>query len=58
MGLTIKNFKDIISAGADCITMGNHTWGKKENAKTIENKSKSKKSRENLLKIKKISKKY
>ena len=30
MGLTIKNFKDIISAGADCITMGNHTWGKKE----------------------------
>ena len=30
MGLTIKNFKDIISAGANCITMGNHTWGKKE----------------------------
>ena len=30
MGITIKNFKDIISAGADCITMGNHTWGKKE----------------------------
>ncbi len=30
MGLTIKNFKDIISSGADCITMGNHTWGKKE----------------------------
>ena len=30
MGLTIKNFKDILSAGADCITMGNHTWGKKE----------------------------
>jgi len=30
MGLTIKNFKDIISAGTDCITMGNHTWGKKE----------------------------
>ena len=30
MGNTIKNFKDILSAGADCITMGNHTWGKKE----------------------------
>ncbi len=30
MGLTIKNYNDIISAGADCITMGNHTWGKKE----------------------------
>ena len=30
MGITKNNFKDIISAGADCITMGNHTWGKKE----------------------------
>lgn len=30
MGITVKNFNDIISAGADCITMGNHTWGKKE----------------------------
>ena len=30
MGLTVKNFNDIISAGADCVTMGNHTWGKKE----------------------------
>ena len=30
MGITKKNFQDIISAGADCITMGNHTWGKKE----------------------------
>ena len=30
MGLTIKNFKDIVSAGTDCITMGNHTWGKKD----------------------------
>ena len=30
MGITKKNFDDIISAGADCITMGNHTWGKKE----------------------------
>lgn len=30
MGITIKNFNDIISAGTDCVTMGNHTWGKKE----------------------------
>ena len=30
MGITIKNFNDIISAGVDCVTMGNHTWGKKE----------------------------
>lgn len=30
MGLTVKNYNDIISAGTDCITMGNHTWGKKE----------------------------
>ena len=30
MGLTQKNFNDIISCGVDCITMGNHTWGKKE----------------------------
>ena len=30
MGLTKKNFDDIIHAGADCVTMGNHTWGKKE----------------------------
>ena len=30
MGITVKNFKDIIATGVDCITMGNHTWGKKE----------------------------
>ena len=30
MGLTVKNYNDIISVGTDCITMGNHTWGKKE----------------------------
>ena len=30
MGITKKNFDDIISAGTDCVTMGNHTWGKKE----------------------------
>ena len=30
MGITQKNFNDIISCGVDCVTMGNHTWGKKE----------------------------
>lgn len=35
MGLTEKNFKDILSSGADCVTMGNHTWGKKEIFKII-----------------------
>lgn len=29
MGITEKNFNDIISQGVDCVTMGNHTWGKK-----------------------------
>ena len=37
MGITEKNFKDIIAAGTDCITMGNHTWGKKEIFKFIDN---------------------
>ena len=36
MGITEKNFKDILSGGADCVTMGNHTWGKKEIFKFIE----------------------
>ena len=35
-GITEKNFKDILSAGADCVTMGNHTWGKKEIFKFID----------------------
>ena len=30
MGITASNFKDICKAGADVVTMGNHTWGKKE----------------------------
>ena len=30
MGITEKNFKDIIEAGTNVITMGNHTWGKKD----------------------------
>ena len=36
MGITEKNFHDIINAGANCITMGNHTWGKKEIFKFID----------------------
>ena len=36
MGITEKNFKDIISAGADVVTMGNHTWGKKDIFKFID----------------------
>ena len=29
MGITQKHFNSIIRAGADVITMGNHTWSKK-----------------------------
>lgn len=35
MGITEKNLKDILEAGTDVITMGNHTWGKKEIFKFI-----------------------
>lgn len=37
MGITEKNFYDIIYSGANVITMGNHTWGKKEIFKFIDN---------------------
>lgn len=30
MGITKKNFDDILEANVDVITMGNHTWGKKD----------------------------
>lgn len=30
MGITQKIFKNIIESGADVVTMGNHTWGKKD----------------------------
>lgn len=30
MGITEKNYKDILSCGTDVVTMGNHTWAKKE----------------------------
>ena len=36
MGNTEKNFKDITSQNIDCITMGNHTWGKKDIFKFID----------------------
>ena len=36
MGITEKNYRDILSAGADVITMGNHTWGKKDIFKFID----------------------
>ena len=30
VGMTPDQGEDILDAGADCITMGNHTWGKRE----------------------------
>ena len=36
MGITEKNFNDIISQNVDVITMGNHTWGKKDIFKFID----------------------
>ena len=36
MGITEKNFIDIISQNVDVVTMGNHTWGKKEIFKFID----------------------
>jgi len=30
MGITLKIFEDLKKAGIDIVTMGNHTWGKKE----------------------------
>lgn len=30
MGITEKNYKDILSCGTDVVTMGNHTWAKKD----------------------------
>lgn len=36
MGLTERNFKDILEAGTNVVTMGNHTWGKKDIFKFID----------------------
>ena len=30
VGMTPQQGEDILDAGADCITLGNHTWGKRE----------------------------
>lgn len=38
MGITKKIFDSLINAGADVITMGNHTWGKKEIFSFIDDK--------------------
>ena len=37
MGITKKLFDGIINAGVDVVTMGNHTWGKKEIFSFIDN---------------------
>lgn len=37
MGITEKNFNDILNAGTDIVTMGNHTWAKKDIFKFIDN---------------------
>lgn len=36
MGITEKNFKEILSTNINVITMGNHTWGKKDIFKFID----------------------
>lgn len=30
MGITERNYRDILSCGTDVVTMGNHTWAKKD----------------------------
>ena len=37
MGITEKNFKDMLDCGTNVVTMGNHTWGKKDIFKFIDN---------------------
>lgn len=36
MGINERNFNDILSAGTNVVTMGNHTWGKKDIFKFID----------------------
>ncbi len=38
MGITTSIYKDLISNGVNVITMGNHTWGKKDIFNIIDNK--------------------
>ena len=37
MGITEKHFKQIIFAGADVVTLGNHTWSKKDVFNILDN---------------------
>ena len=37
MGITKKQFDEIINLGVDVVTMGNHTWGKKDIFTFIDN---------------------
>lgn len=39
MGITEKIYKNLVLAGVNVITMGNHTWGKKDIFNIIENKN-------------------
>ena len=39
MGITSKIFKELIACGVNVITMGNHTWGKKDIFNIIDNKN-------------------
>ena len=36
MGITEKNYREMLSLGVNAITMGNHTWGKKDIFKFID----------------------
>lgn len=36
MGITERNYRDILSCGTDIVTMGNHTWAKKDIFKFID----------------------
>lgn len=36
MGITERNYKDILSCGTDVVTLGNHTWSKKDIFKFID----------------------
>lgn len=38
MGITEKIFKDLLNAGGNVITMGNHTWGKKDIFNIVDDK--------------------
>jgi len=39
MGITTKIYNELINCGVDAITMGNHTWGKREIFSIIDNKN-------------------